>query len=43
MKTYIIYTIVAMTMFYVITGDKERMRRAVMRETVVVSGAYTPY
>lgn len=30
-------------MFYVITGDKERMGRAVMRENVVVSGAYIPY
>jgi hypothetical protein len=43
MKTYIIYTIVAMTMFYVISGEKDRMGRAVMRENVVVSGAYIPY
>ena len=43
MKTYIIYTIVAMTMFYVISGEKDTMGRAVMRENVVVSGAYIPY
>ena len=43
MKHYIIYTIVAMTMFYVISGEKDRMSRAVMRENVVVSGAYIPY
>ena len=43
MKTYIIYTIVAMTMFYVISGEKDRMGRAVIRENIVVSGAYIPY
>lgn len=42
MRTYILYTIVAMTFFYVVNGEKDRMGRAVMRENVVVSGAYIP-
>ena len=41
---YIIYTMVAITFFYITIGEKERMgTRAIMRENVVVSGAYIPY
>tara|TARA_B100000925_G_scaffold173053_1_gene130389 strand:- start:364 stop:498 length:135 start_codon:yes stop_codon:yes gene_type:complete len=43
MKTYIIYTMVAITFFYITIGEKDRMgTRAIMRENVVVSGAYIP-
>jgi hypothetical protein len=40
---YIIYTMVAITFFYITVGEKDRMgTRAIMRENVVVSGAYIP-
>ncbi len=40
---YIIYTMVAITFFYITIGEKDRMgTRAIMRENVVVSGAYIP-
>ena len=40
---YIIYTMVAITFFYMTIGEKDRMgTRAIMRENVVVSGAYIP-
>ena len=44
MKTYIVYTMIAITFFYITIGEKDRMgTRAVLRENVVVSGAYIPY
>jgi len=40
---YIIYTMVVITFFYITIGEKDRMgTRAIMRENVVVSGAYIP-
>jgi len=43
MKTYIVYTMIAITFFYITIGEKDRMgTRAVLRENVVVSGAYIP-
>lgn len=43
MKHYIIYTMIAITFFYITIGEKERMgTRAIMRENTVVSGAYIP-
>jgi len=40
---YIIYTMVAITFFYITIGEKDRMgTRAIMRENIVVSGAYIP-
>ena len=44
MKTYIVYTMIVITFFYITIGEKDRMgTRAVLRENVVVSGAYIPY
>ena len=43
-KQYIIYTMLAVTFFYITIGEKDRMgTRAVLRENVVVSGAHIPY
>ena len=43
MKTYIIYTMLAVSFFYITIGQLDRMgSRAIMRENVVVSGSYIP-
>jgi hypothetical protein len=43
MKTYIVYTMIVITFFYITIGEKDRMgTRAFLRDGEVVSGAYLP-